>query len=109
MNLDAIAAALHTAMPVLAAVVYPPLLITAGVSAWYRSLPDPEVRTTAPKPATADAGLRRLRQDIDGPTQVIRRSLPDAGAPIYAELSARHTAEQWLRELGQRAHREVSA
>ncbi|MET7867950.1 hypothetical protein [Micromonospora taraxaci] len=101
-DLDAIADALTTAMPVIAAVVWPPLLITAGVGIWWLRLPEPEVRTTTPRPPAADPGLRRLRHDIDGPTQVIRRVLPDAGAPIYDQLSARHTAQQWLRELAER-------
>ncbi|MGW3888917.1 hypothetical protein ACWD69_09520 [Micromonospora chokoriensis] len=108
MNLDAIAAALITAMPVLAVTAYPVLGIAVGVGIWWLRLPEPEVRPTPAKPPAADEGLRRLRHDIDGPTQVIRRVLPDAGAPIYDQLSARHTAQQWLRELGD-AHREVTA
>ncbi|MEU7771256.1 hypothetical protein AB0C44_08010 [Micromonospora taraxaci] len=112
MNLDAIADALITAMPVIAAVVYPPLLITAGVALWYRSLPDDKPQQTTTR-AVGHAVVRRLRP-VEAVTEVVQFAawdiLPpappghDAGSPLYFELAANRI----LRELGQQA-RQVSA
>ncbi|PWR10593.1 hypothetical protein DKT68_08520 [Micromonospora acroterricola] len=104
MSLDTIADTLTAALPILIVTAMPVLATTAGVGLWwlrYRSQPadDPYNVDDYRQPATVR--VRTHHTDIDAPTQVIRRALPDAGAPIYAELSARHTAQQWLRELGE--------
>ncbi|MEU5668984.1 hypothetical protein ABZ749_01175 [Micromonospora sp. NPDC047753] len=117
-DFDAVATVLTDAMPIIAAVVYPPLLITAGVALWYRSIPadaadDFNVADYA-TPAVATATVRHLRP-IEAATEVVTFAawdiLPpapsgqDAGAPMFAELTARRV----LAELGQRAQRELTA
>ncbi|MCG5460814.1 hypothetical protein MED01_004240 [Micromonospora sp. MED01] len=102
MSLDAIADAITTALPALAVTAMPVLATTAGVALWWLHQDTAEAEDTYNvddyrQPATVR--VRTHHTDIDAPTQVIRRALPDAGAPIYDQLSARHTAQQWLREI----------
>jgi len=120
MNTDAIAAALTDAVPVLAATVYPVLGITAGVALWYRNLPGQDAAdddfnvADYRTPVVATATVRNLRP-IEAATEVVQIAtwdvLPpapagqDAGAPMWAELTARRV----LAELGQRAQRELTA
>jgi hypothetical protein len=118
-NTDAIAAALTSAMPVLAATVYPPLLITAGVALWHRNQipaePDDDFNVTDyANPAVGTATVRHLRP-IEAATEVVQVAawdvLPpvpagqDAGAPVWAELTARRI----LADLGQQARKQATA
>lgn len=116
---DAIAAALTDAVPVLAATVWPVLGITAGVALWVRNqIPDADADdfnvADYAAPVVATATVRHLRP-IEAATEVVQIAtwdvLPpapagqDAGAPMWAELTARRV----LAELGQRAQRELTA
>ncbi|RAO26504.1 hypothetical protein PSN13_06532 [Micromonospora saelicesensis] len=102
MNTDAIAAALTDAMPALAGTVFPALICIGAAAAleWHRLGEDDDYTVDDYKPATtARAAVYRYQAPVDGPTQVIRRALPDAGTPVYDQLAARATAHQWLRDI----------
>ncbi|WP_406083079.1 hypothetical protein OHA01_26225 [Micromonospora zamorensis] len=102
MNTDAIAAALTDAMPILASTVFPALICISVAAAleWHRlGDPDDDYTVDDYKPATTARATYRYQPPTDGPTEVIRRVLPDAGTPVYDQLAAKQTAREWLREI----------
>ncbi len=89
MNLDAIAAALTDAMPILAVTAWPVLTITAGVSIWWLTLPrEPDTFNIDDyKPAPGEPTGRRLR-----PAEAYTQPVPVAAwttAPVYTEAADR--------------------
>lgn len=84
MNTDAIAAALTDAMPILAGTVFPALICASVAAAleWHRlGEEDDDYTVDDYKPATTARATYRYQPPTDGPTEVIRRALPDAGTP----------------------------
>ncbi len=88
MNIDAIAAALTDAMPVLAVTVLPVLATAAGVALWLRSQqPADTFNVDDYKPAPGEQAGRRLR-----PAEAYTRPVPVAAwtaAPAYTEVADR--------------------